>query len=207
MYNLSGAPDTKLFLRNRRLTKNKIALGKIYMICHTIYDKIDVISLTVASKGPLMKRKKAFYSISAVAKMFSVHQQTIRLYEKQGLICPERSDGNTRLFSEEDVNKLEEVIHLTHQLGINLAGVEMILRLKKKIDKMQKDMNKLFESTKEQLDDEGEQTKVAAKETAQKLIKLQQLPKSPAKAPVTRNEPEPEQQPVDIDNWDIEYND
>ena len=57
-----------------------------------------------------MKRKKGYFSISAVAEMFSVHQQTIRLYEKEGLITPKRSEGNTRLFSEEDVNRLEEII-------------------------------------------------------------------------------------------------
>ena len=90
-----------------------------------------------------MKRKKGFFSISAVAKMFSVHQQTIRLYEKEGLITPKRSDGNTRLFSEEDVDRLEEVIYLTHKLGINLAGVQMVLKLQKQIKKMQKDMLRL----------------------------------------------------------------
>src|SRR5688572_22585271 len=74
-----------------------------------------------------IRRKKGFFSISAVAKMFSVHQQTVRLYEKQGLINPKRSSGNTRLFSEEDIDQLEEVIYLTHEMGINLAGVEMIL--------------------------------------------------------------------------------
>ena len=57
-----------------------------------------------------LKRKKGFFSISAVAKMFSVHQQTIRLYEKEGLIAPKRSAGNTRLFAEEDVDRLEEGI-------------------------------------------------------------------------------------------------
>ena len=81
-----------------------------------------------------IKRGKAFFSISAVSKMFSVHQQTIRLYEKEGFINPKRSDGNTRLFSEEDIEKLEEIIYLTHQLGINLAGVEMILQLQKKMN-------------------------------------------------------------------------
>ena len=85
-----------------------------------------------------MKRKKGYYSISAVAKMFSVHQQTIRLYEKEGLITPKRSEGNTRLFSEADVDRLEEIIYLTHQLGVNLAGVEMILKLEKKIEKLKK---------------------------------------------------------------------
>ena len=91
-----------------------------------------------------MKRKKGFFSISAVAKMFSVHQQTIRLYEKEGLITPKRSEGNTRLFSDEDVERLEEIMYLTHQLGINLAGVEMIFKLKKQIKKMQKNMNRLL---------------------------------------------------------------
>src|SRR5580765_589100 len=101
-----------------------------------------------------IKRGKGFYSISAVAKMFSVHQQTIRLYEKEGLITPKRSEGNTRLFSEDDVNRLEEVIYLTHELGINLAGVEMILKLKRQIKKMQKDMNDVFDNTQNQLEQE-----------------------------------------------------
>ena len=74
-----------------------------------------------------------------------IHQQTIRLYEKEGLIVPKRSEGNTRLFSEEDVDKLEEIIYLTHQLGINLAGVDMILKLQKKIKRLQNEMNKVFD--------------------------------------------------------------
>jgi MerR family transcriptional regulator/heat shock protein HspR len=98
-----------------------------------------------------IKRGKAFFSISAVSKMFSVHQQTIRLYEKEGFINPKRSDGNTRMFSEEDIERLEEVIYLTHQLGINLAGVEMILQLQKKMKKMQQDMNKIFTETQKEL--------------------------------------------------------
>ena len=92
-----------------------------------------------------MRRKKGFYSISVVAKMFSVHQQTIRMYEKEGFIAPKRTDGNTRLFSEEDVDRLEEVINLTHKMGVNLAGVQMILKLQKKIRRLQGEMNKLFE--------------------------------------------------------------
>ncbi len=91
-----------------------------------------------------MKRGKGYYSISVVAKMFSVHQQTIRMYEKEGLISPKRTDGNTRLFSEEDVTRLEEIINLTHKMGVNLAGVEIILKLQKKMLKMHQEMNKLF---------------------------------------------------------------
>ncbi len=92
----------------------------------------------------MIKKRKGYYSISVVAKMFSVHQQTIRMYEKEGLLTPKRSDGNTRLFSEEDVERLEEIINLTHKMGVNLAGVEIILKLQRKLGKMQQDVNKLF---------------------------------------------------------------
>lgn len=120
-----------------------------------------------------MKRKKGYFSISAVAKMFSVHQQTIRLYEKEGLITPKRSEGNTRLFSEEDINRLEEVIYLTHKLGINLAGVEMILRLQKQIKKMQKEMNILFKNAQNELTRELEEVnKEAVRDAATRLAQL-----------------------------------
>ena len=119
-----------------------------------------------------MKRKKGYFSISAVAKMFSVHQQTIRLYEKEGLITPKRSEGNTRLFSEEDVDRLEEIIYLTHKLGINLAGVEMILRLQKQIKKMQKEMNALFKDAQSELIRESETSKHIIRSAAQRLAYL-----------------------------------
>lgn len=109
--------------------------------------------------GKKVKRNKGFFSISAVAQMFTIHQQTVRLYEKEGLITPKRSDGNTRLFSEEDVKRLEEVIYLTHQLGINIAGVQMILKLQKQIQKMQKEMNKIFDEAKIHLDEQASQSK------------------------------------------------
>ena len=121
-----------------------------------------------------MKRKKGYFSISAVAKMFSVHQQTIRLYEKEGLISPKRSEGNTRLFSEEDVNRLEEIIYLTHKLGINLAGVEMILRLQKKMKKMQVDMNTLFKQVQEELSEDNEEKKEIIRDAASRLASFKQ---------------------------------
>jgi MerR family transcriptional regulator/heat shock protein HspR len=120
-----------------------------------------------------MKRKKGYYSISAVAQMFSVHQQTIRLYEKEGLISPKRSEGNTRLFSEEDVQRLEEVIYLTHKLGINLAGVEMILKLQKQIKKLQTQVNDMFKQAQEELQKEAEDAHAAIKEAAQGLNAMQ----------------------------------
>ena len=145
-----------------------------------------------------MKRNKGYFSISAVAKMFSVHQQTIRLYEKQGLINPRRSSGNTRLFSEEDVNRLEEVIYLTHQLGINLAGVEMILKLKKQIKKLQQDMNKVFDKTRQELDEQEKETKQIAKDSARQLLKMQK------RAELANSDSDKAQQ-IDIDSWEIEY--
>lgn len=153
-----------------------------------------------------LKRKKGYYSISAVAKMFSVHQQTIRLYEKQGLIAPKRSSGNTRLFSEEDINKLEEVIYLTHQLGINLAGVEMILKLKKQIQRMQQDMNKVFDATQKELERDSELSKELVKESAKRLLAIQQQSENEPSSE-TSNEKKQEPIDVDIDNWNIEYED
>ena len=125
-----------------------------------------------------MKRRKGFYSISVVAKMFEVHQQTIRLYEKEGLITPHRSEGNTRQFTDEDVDQLEKIIYLTHKLGINLAGVEMILKLQKKIDRLQDEMNKAFEATKKNLEQEAEGYAEGARDEARQLMLLKSVAKA-----------------------------
>ena len=148
-----------------------------------------------------IRRRKGFYSISAVAEMFTVHQQTIRLYEKEGLLNPKRSEGNTRLFSEEDIDRLEEIIYLTHELGINLAGIEMIFKLKKQISKMQKEMNKVFEDANNDLDSQAESAKKVVKARAQNLLKLKQETKHVAETEESSAEPTV----LDVDNWDIEY--
>lgn len=150
-----------------------------------------------------MKRNKGFYSISVVAKMFSVHQQTIRMYEKEGLISPKRTEGNTRLFSEEDVDRLEEVIHLTHKMGINLAGVQMILKLQKKIKRLQTDMNKLFEQEQSELEKESEDYKRDIKKQGSRLLEMKKdnlSKKSPIDIPSVDDE-------EDVDDWEIEYDD
>ncbi len=152
-----------------------------------------------------MKRKKGYFSISAVAEMFSVHQQTIRLYEKEGLIAPKRSDGNTRLFSEEDVNKLEEIIYLTHQLGINLAGVEMILKLQKKVQKLQKQMNMAFDDVNDALVKEVITCKTNAQENAKKLMNMKHAPLL-QKMHDTHRESKPQhEETVDLVQWKIDY--
>ena len=75
------------------------------------------------------ERGKAYYMISAVSQKYNIHPQTLRLYEREGLLKPSRTDGNTRLYSEEDLEQLETILALTRDLGVNLAGVEVILRL------------------------------------------------------------------------------
>ena len=123
-------------------------------------------------------KKKGTYSISVVAEMFGIHQQTIRLYEKEGLINPRRSAGNTRQFTEEDVEQLEKVIHLTHKLGINIAGVSMVIRLQKKIKSLQSQINQIFKQTDKTLTDEVKDLKNTAKETAEAIKKLKKKPSS-----------------------------
>ena len=166
-----------------------------------------ICSMLLPDEIMKVHRKKAFYSISAVAKMFSVHQQTIRLYEKQGLLTPKRSIGNTRLFAEEDVDRLEEIIYLTHQLRINIAGVEMILKLKKQIDKMQKNMNQMFDATQKELDLESETSKSTARESALKLLNLRKQSQVPQDNDSNTNIPVSidRNQNIDLDKWEIEY--
>jgi MerR family transcriptional regulator, heat shock protein HspR len=76
--------------------------------------------------------------ISAVAEQYGIHPQTLRLYEREGLLAPSRSDGNTRLYTDEDLERLEVILQLTRELGVNLAGVEIILNMREKMEAMQR---------------------------------------------------------------------
>jgi len=102
-------------------------------------------------------RGKAGYMISAVAEMYSIHPQTLRLYEREGLLLPSRSEGNTRLYTRDDLDRLETVLNLTRDLGVNLAGVEIILNMRQRMGEMQKEMQAFVEFVrKELLDRAGE---------------------------------------------------
>lgn len=92
-----------------------------------------------------MTKKIKTYTISVVAKLYEVHPQTLRMYEREGLIKPSRSEGNTRLFTDEDLERLEIILSLTRDLGVNLAGVEIILNMRAKMDAMQKEFERFFE--------------------------------------------------------------
>jgi MerR family transcriptional regulator/heat shock protein HspR len=82
-------------------------------------------------------KSKAAYMISAIAEQYQIHPQTLRLYEREGLLKPSRSEGNTRLYTGDDIERLEVILHLTRDLGVNLAGVEIILNMREKMGEMQ----------------------------------------------------------------------
>lgn len=99
----------------------------------------------------MKKTGKAYFMISAVAQKYNIHPQTLRLYEREGLLKPSRTEGNTRLYSEEDLEQLETILSLTRDLGVNLAGVEIILNMRTKIERMQAEVNEFMEYVKREL--------------------------------------------------------
>jgi MerR family transcriptional regulator/heat shock protein HspR len=125
-------------------------------------------------------RKGKYYMISVVAKSYGIHAQTLRLYEREGLLKPSRTEGNTRLYSEEDLKQLELVLNLTRDLGVNLAGVEIILNMRRKMEQMQAEMEDFVRHVRDELqktNEEGWEEKLQ-----QALVKLPptQMVKAPA---------------------------
>ncbi|MFQ6070587.1 MAG: helix-turn-helix transcriptional regulator [Candidatus Aminicenantales bacterium] len=91
------------------------------------------------------EEEKRYYHISTVARMFDIHPQTLRLYEREGLLKPSRSEKNTRLYTEEDLEQLRFILTLTRDLGVNLAGIEVIINMRKKIEQIEKEVNEFLE--------------------------------------------------------------
>ncbi len=91
--------------------------------------------------------------ISAVAEQYGIHPQTLRLYEREGLLKPSRSEGNTRLYTDDDIERLEVILHLTRDLGVNLAGVEIILNMREKMGEMQSQIQEFIASLNRELAD------------------------------------------------------
>src|SRR5215813_7141407 len=96
-------------------------------------------------------RSKASYMISAIAEQYEIHPQTLRLYEREGLLKPSRSEGNTRLYTAEDIERLEVILHLTRDLGVNLAGVEIILNMREKMGEMQSQIQQFISTLNSEL--------------------------------------------------------
>src|SRR4051795_4319178 len=86
------------------------------------------------------RRGKGAYMISVVAEMYEIHPQTLRLYEREGLLKPSRSEGNTRVYTEDDLKRLEFILSLARDLGVNIAGIGIILNMRERIEQMQQQM-------------------------------------------------------------------
>jgi MerR family transcriptional regulator/heat shock protein HspR len=122
--------------------------------------------------------------ISVVANSYGIHPQTLRLYEREGLLKPSRTEGNTRLYSEEDLRQLEVILNLTRDLGVNLAGVEIILNMRHKMEQMQAEINEFLGHVKDELVRSQDD---AAEEPGQSLVKL--APAPIVRAPAERAAP------------------
>ena len=124
------------------------------------------------------KKKEPVYMIGAVSRMYNIHPQTLRLYEREGLLVPSRTEGKTRLYSQEDLEKLEFILFLTRELGVNLAGVDAILRMKEQMEQMQKQIEYLLEYIQEEIkrryaEDIEEQTKALVRMPKIQITKLE----------------------------------
>jgi MerR family transcriptional regulator/heat shock protein HspR len=96
-------------------------------------------------------RSKAAYMISAVAQQYQIHPQTLRLYEREGLLKPSRSEGNTRLYTQEDLDRLEVILKLTRDFGVNLAGVEIILNMREKMEAIERQVEEFIRTLNDEL--------------------------------------------------------
>lgn len=89
---------------------------------------------------PTKRKSKGAYMISAVAEMYGIHPQTLRLYEREGLLKPSRTEGNTRLYTEEDLERLEFILNLARDLGVNIAGIAIVLQMRERMEEMNRQM-------------------------------------------------------------------
>jgi MerR family transcriptional regulator/heat shock protein HspR len=115
---------------------------------------------------------KAAYMISAVSEKYGIHPQTLRLYEREGLLRPSRSDGNTRLYTDDDLERLEVILQLTRELGVNLAGVEIILNMREKMSEMQRQIEQFVREINTEL---SSRIRPVEKEPRNSLIPVIQL--------------------------------
>ncbi len=86
------------------------------------------------------RKKQGAYMISSVAEMYDIHPQTLRLYEREGLLKPSRTEGNTRLYTDDDIERLELILSLARDLGVNISGIAIILQMRERMDEMQRQM-------------------------------------------------------------------
>jgi len=118
-------------------------------------------------------RGKAGYMISAVAEMYNIHPQTLRMYEREGLLIPSRSNGNTRLYAPEDLEQLETILNLTRELGVNLAGIEIILNMRRRMRAMQEEMQAFVDHVQKEFLDRSEHPREGSQNALVRISPLQ----------------------------------
>jgi MerR family transcriptional regulator/heat shock protein HspR len=128
-------------------------------------------------------RTKGAYTISVVAEQFDIHPQTLRLYEREGLLKPSRTDGNTRMYTDSDMERLEVILSLTRDLGVNLAGVEIILNMRVKMEEMQTQMRQFVGYVNENL---GSIPKEAEDHLSMSLVRVGSRTPAPPPAPARK---------------------
>ena len=128
-------------------------------------------------------RTKAAYMISAVAEKYEIHPQTLRLYEREGLLKPSRSDGNTRMYTDEDLERLEVILQLTRELGVNLAGVEIILNMREKMSAMQQQMEQFVAGLNHELSKNLRPPETEAKHSLIRIARVESVPAGDASEP------------------------
>ncbi|MFC5861430.1 helix-turn-helix transcriptional regulator [Acidicapsa dinghuensis] len=126
------------------------------------------------------RKSKGAYMISAVAEMYEIHPQTLRLYEREGLLKPSRTDGNTRLYTDEDLERLEFILNLARDLGVNIAGIAIILQMRERMEEMNRQMQSFVEYVRSEMLSHMSQAAGASKAAMVPLRKPIIVPKPPA---------------------------
>jgi len=108
------------------------------------------------------RKKQGAYMISAVAEMYGIHPQTLRLYEREGLLKPSRTEGNTRLYTDGDLERLELILSLARDLGVNIAGIAIILQMRERMDEMQRQMAEFVSYVRSEVMSRAQQANVDA---------------------------------------------
>jgi MerR family transcriptional regulator/heat shock protein HspR len=123
------------------------------------------------------KEPRNYYHISSVSRMYNIHPQTLRLYEREGLLKPSRSEGNTRMYTNEDLRQLELILSLIRDMGVNLAGVEVVLNMRRRIEQIESGVNEFLEYVRQEFfkgrDEEFEKRKNSLVRISQtKIVKV-----------------------------------
>ncbi len=132
------------------------------------------------------RKSKGAYMISAVAEMYEIHPQTLRLYEREGLLKPSRTEGNTRLYTDEDLERLEFILNLARDLGVNIAGIAIILQMRGRMEEMNRQMQSFVEYVRSEMLSRFQQ---AATGSSAAIVPIRKPVIKPVTLPTTRSAP------------------